>query len=315
MLTFAFLTDFLTGYKEKKGKRFIQAESNEIYSETNSVLHEIMNIFGFSPPFRINLRKNNETQLYDTIQCYPGEIVGIYYEPISSPHLLYTDTRRLREIADYFNLPLIVDNTLLTPYLQQQMRLGADIVIHSLTKYVSGEGDFTAGAVIGPKKFMEWMRRLQRVNGNTIQSPVIMQQLYERMLELPARMKLHCENAAQIADYLRNSAQIESVNFPNFDNITRFGSAGGILSFTIAGNDSEMKMRRETSFIQYIIENGGCSYQYKVSFGEDSYLFFGESTHGSATKENPGLIRIAVGRTPPNEAISFIDEALKYSCN
>ncbi|MBI5392923.1 PLP-dependent transferase [Candidatus Woesearchaeota archaeon] len=300
---------------EKKEKKFIQAESDEIYSDTNSVLHEIMHILGFSAPLKINLRKNQGNDLLDILPYHKGKIAGIYYEPISSSNLLYTDTRRLREIANYFNIPLIVDNTSLTPYLQQQMRLGADIVIHSLTKYISGKADFTAGAVIGPKQFIEWMRKLQMVTGNTIQSPMIIQQLYEQMLELPARMKSHCENATQIADYLRNSAYIESVNYPNLNSLTRFGSAGGIISFTIAGDDSKIKTRRETLFMQYILKNGRDSYQYKVSFGEDPYLFFGETTHGAPTKQNPGLIRLAVGRTPKaDEAISFIDNALKYAC-
>ena len=301
--------------ENREEKRFIQAASEEIYSDTNSTLYEIMHILGFSPPLKITLHSGQEHKLADLLNEHYKSVIGIYYEPISNPQLLYTNTRALRKIADYYNIPFIVDNTLLTPYLQQQMRLGADIVIHSVTKYISGEGDLTAGAVIGPKSFIDWSRKLQRVTGNTMQSPAIMQKIYQRMRELPERMKIHCRYALQITDYLRSSPFIEQVNNPDLENITRCGSPGGIVSFTLYGEDPQTKIKRETKFMQHIIEHGGDSFQYKVSFGEESYLFFGETTHGVQTKQQPGLIRLAVGRKPTaDEAISFIEKSLQHAC-
>ncbi len=302
--------------KERIGKRFLVAENEDIYSDTNFILYEQMVSLGFDTAQRINLR--DENHLAQVLACNPGNIMGIFYEPLPSPLLNYINTRKIQEIAQHYDVPIIVDNTLLSPYLQQQFRLGADIIIESMTKYMSSEGDYMGGAVIGPKGFIDWLRLIQKVNGNVMQSPIIADMFAERLLHLPENMKIYTRNAAEVSNYLQSCSSVEKVYYPDLREETRSGSAGGILSFLLKGNSEDDKKAREIQLLEYVIKQeatsqGDADFQYKVSFGEQNTLFFGESTHGALTKAPAGLIRLAVGKNQNGkQIIEFLEKAFTF---
>ena len=181
--------------KERKGKRFLQGKT--VYTHTNNVLGERMQEMGLEAAIKIDTTQPENVE--SALRENRGSIVGIFYEPVTNPLIGYTDTRAIHQIAKEYGIPIIVDNTFLTPYLQQPFRMGTDIVVHSMTKYMNGEGDMLGGAVIGPKEFIKSLRGWQTTTGCVIQSPSLALSLFDRVARLSERMEIHVENAEQIA--------------------------------------------------------------------------------------------------------------------
>lgn len=295
--------------KERKGKRFLQGKT--VYTHTNNVLGERMQEMGLEAAIKIDttLPENVESALRENRE----KIIGIFYEPVTNPLIEYTDTRVIHQIAKEYCIPVIVDNTFLTPYLQQPFRMGADIIVHSMTKYMNGEGDMLGGAVIGSKEFIDSLRGWQTTTGCVIQSPSLALLLHDRLAMLSERMKIHVENAEKIADYLKDSKYVQSVYHPNLRRNTRGGSPGAVISFIMAGEDADEQTRREAALMQYFIDNPG-TILYQVSLGDREHLMIGETTLGTGKSELPaGLVRFAVGREPKaSEVIEFLKKAFEH---
>lgn len=303
-------------FEERKGKRFLQGKT--VYTHTNNVLTDRMKEMGLEEAVKVDttdpLNLRYALQFYQS-KLHKTEIVGIIYEPVTNPLIEYTDTRAIYQIAKEYGIPIIVDNTFLTPYLQQPFRMGADVIVHSMTKYLNGEGDMLGGAVIGSKEFIKSMREWQTTTGCVIQSPTLALSLFDRLGMLSERMEIHVQDAKLFADYLKNSKYVETVNYPDLEENTRDGSPGAVISFVMAGKDAGEKIRREAALMQYLIDNSReTGILYQVSLGDREHLMIGETTLGFGKSENlpAGLVRFAVGREPEaNEVISFLKKAFE----
>src|SRR5699024_2182282 len=131
----------------------------------------------------------------------------------SNPSLIITNIRDVFEVAKKNKIPLLVDNTFMTPYLQKPIAFGADVLVHSATKYLHGHGDVIAGVICGSKKVIENMRKNVMgdlgQNLNAWESFLILRGLKT----LGIRMKQHCRSAREIADFLISHPMISKVNY------------------------------------------------------------------------------------------------------
>jgi cystathionine beta-lyase/cystathionine gamma-synthase len=288
----------------RKGLRFIQGKT--VYFNTNAVLSERMQEMGLDPAVKVDTTKVEEVK--QALKENKGKIVAIFYETVTNPLLEFTNTREITRLARECGVPVIIDNTFLTPYLQQPLRLGADIVIHSMTKYISGYGDMLGGAVIGPTGFIDSLRGVQPDRGSVLQSTDAAKTLYERLGKLHERMELHLRNAKEIARYLTTVKQVEEIIYPALGKEdARHGSPGAVISYRLQGKDDEERRRYVRAMLRQVLAKPG-PLTYKASLGEEGHLIEEQADGFGA-----GLMRLAVGRMPSaEEVIQYLKEVFRH---
>ena len=265
---------------------------------------------------------NSPDSICQTIEKIgPKNVLGIIFEPLANPTLNYTSIRTASDHTQRYHIPIIVDNTFLTPYLLEPFRAGADIVVQSLTKYFSGEGDIMGGAAIFPKEFYNNLAETRRHKGYTI-SPHNAAVFSERINSFPERMEKHCKNTSALAELLFSLATVWKikVNYPDLGERTRNGYAGGVLSFVFEGDD-ETAYQRSRKFTEFICHDYSNSRAVKqaVSFAESRTLvlpYAGQIPDIDFLKKNNipiGLVRIAVGREPIGPTGMYLYEVIKYA--
>ncbi len=162
----------------------------------------------------------------------------VYFETISNPDLDVIDAPEVIATARQAGVLVVVDNTILTPYLFKPLACGADVVIHSATKYLSGHGDVLAGmATFKDATLGRQVHKSRRLLGGLL-NPLGAFLVMRGMKTLPLRMARHCENAQQVAEYLERNASVKKVHYPGLPQATGHSRArsfltafGGIVSF------------------------------------------------------------------------------------
>lgn len=240
----------------------------------------------------------------------------IMVETPSNPGLALIDLNMLGQIARKHNILLNVDNCFATPYLQKPLDLGADIVIHSATKWLDGQGRVLGGLVLSNSKTMEKIRFFSRHTGPAM-SPFNAWILQKSIETLAVRMDKHCCNAALLADYLTTLAEIEKVNYPFHPNHPQYELAknqmtlgGGIIAFEIkGGKEKAMKFINQTQL---------CSISANLGDTRTIITHPASTTHSKLTEEerlavgiSPGLIRISVGLEHINDIKNDLLQAAK----
>src|SRR5208337_4422138 len=136
----------------------------------------------------------------------------IYFETPSNPILEILDIAALARIARAYGIPSMIDNTFASPALQQPLRLGVTVVVHSATKYLCGHGDAMGGAVIGPQDYITHLNHDVLRNFGGVMSPFNAWLMLRGMRTLHLRMSAHCSNAQRVAEFLAQHPQVEHVN-------------------------------------------------------------------------------------------------------
>lgn len=165
----------------------------------------------------------------------------IFVETPSNPGINIIDLQWLADLAKKHNLLLVVDNCFATPYLQQPLKLGADISIHSATKYIDGQGRTLGGIILGSAALMKQIEAFARHSGPAM-SPFNAWLLSKSLETLAVRMDRHCENAMKIATYLESQAKVKKAMYPFLPSHPQYEIAkkqmkqgGGIVTFVIEG--------------------------------------------------------------------------------
>jgi methionine-gamma-lyase len=195
-----------------------------------------------APRFGISFDFVDCTDLHTVEKAIQSNTKVLYLETPSNPCLTILDIKKLSELAHTYHLRVIVDNTFMTPYLQKPLGLGADIVVHSATKYLNGHGDVLAGLVVGKHEDIAFMRKhIMGDLGQTLNawdSFLILRGLKT----LGLRVRQHCDTAQQIAQYLEQHPGIEKVYYPGLSAHPQHALAqgqmklmGGIVSFEVKG--------------------------------------------------------------------------------
>lgn len=138
----------------------------------------------------------------------------LYIETPSNPCLTILDIESLSKLAHAYNIKVIVDNTFMTPYLQKPIKLGADIVVHSATKYLNGHGDVIAGFIVGKKSDIAWMRKNIMGDLGQILNAWDAFLILRGIKTLALRVRKHCQNAQDIARFLDSHPKINKVYYP-----------------------------------------------------------------------------------------------------
>ncbi|RFB17823.1 methionine gamma-lyase [Bacillus sp. HNG] len=170
----------------------------------------------------------------------------IYIETPINPTMKLIDLEKVVKMAKRHQIPVVVDNTFCSPYLQQPIKLGCDIVVHSATKYIGGHGDVIAGLVIGKKDFIQQVAMTTKKDIGGIMSPFDAWLLLRGLKTLPVRMDRHCDNAEKIAFLLKEHQNVERIFYPGDKESSaheimkkQMRKPGGLISFTIKGTKKD----------------------------------------------------------------------------
>lgn len=242
----------------------------------------------------------------------------IWLETPTNPLLRVSDIAAIAEIAQgQANPPLLaVDNTFATPYLQRPLSLGADLVIHSTTKYLGGHSDVVGGAVIGANPGLrERLAFLQNAVG-AVPGPMDSFLVLRGIKTLPVRLDRQADNAAVIADFLAHHPKVAYVLYPfhpahpQVDLARRqMRSGGGMISFVLRGGEAEARRVVESTQIFILAESlGGIE-----SLIELPAAMTHASVAESALAVDPGLVRLSVGLEHVDDLLTDLQQALNVS--
>jgi methionine-gamma-lyase len=167
----------------------------------------------------------------------------IYIESPINPTMKLVDLEMVAGVAKEYGIPVVVDNTFSSPYLQRPLDLGCDVVIHSATKYLCGHGDVIGGLAVGSKELMSHLAMTTQKDIGGVMSPFDAWLLLRGIKTLPVRMDRHCENAKKLADLIKEHPAVEKVLFPGDSDFPQYElankqmrNAGGLISFEIKGD-------------------------------------------------------------------------------
>jgi len=254
----------------------------------------------------------------DNIEDFVNENTKlIWVETPTNPMLNIIDIKKAAAIAKKHNVLLGVDNTFATPYLQQPLDLGADLVMHSATKYLGGHSDIVMGAlIVNDKDLADKLYFIQNASG-AICGPQDSFLMLRGIKTLHVRMQRHCENGKAVANYLNNHSKIEKVFWPGFENHpnhevakSQMNDFGGMVSFTTKGNNYEEAIK--------IVENLKVFTLAESLGGVESLSGHPASmTHASIPKEErektgvvDSLIRLSVGIEDEADLIEDLRQAI-----
>ncbi|WP_422392258.1 methionine gamma-lyase [Niallia oryzisoli] len=188
----------------------------------------------------------------------------IYIETPINPTMKLVDLQMVAQLAKTKGIPVVVDNTFCSPYLQTPLSLGCDVVIHSATKYICGHGDVIAGLAAGSKDCMERIARTVQKDVGGILSPFDAWLLLRGLKTLPVRMDRHCENAKKLFMFLKDHPKIEAIYFPGDSQSPDYSimkkqmkKPGGMISFTVKGTkETAQKLMNHLELIKIAVSLG-----------------------------------------------------------
>ncbi|AUC83082.1 cystathionine gamma-synthase [Lacinutrix sp. Bg11-31] len=285
--------------------------TNDLYGGTYRLFTSIFEGFGIKFHFvGMDNAANIENYINDKTKL-------IWVETPTNPMLNIIDIKAAALIAKKHGVLLAVDNTFATPYLQQPLDLGADIVMHSATKYIGGHSDLVMGAlIVKDKDLANKLYFIQNASG-AICGPQDAFLALRGIKTLHVRMQRHCENGKAVAEYLASHPKVESVYWPGFKNHPNHNIAkaqmkdfGGMLSFNTKGNNYEEAIK--------VVENLKIFTLAESLGGVESLAGHPASmTHASIPKKErekigvvDSLIRLSVGIEDEEDLINDLKQAL-----
>jgi cystathionine gamma-synthase len=233
----------------------------------------------------------------------------LWAETPSNPQLRVADIAGLAALAHAHGARLACDNTFATPVLQQPLALGADVVMHSTTKYFGGHSDVMGGALVFSRRdaLFDRVAHRRHVTGGIL-APFSAWLILRGCRSLPARMAWHCRNARLVADFLAAQPGVEAVHYPGLASHPGHAIAtrqmrdfGGMLSFRVrGGRDAALRVAGALRLILNATSLGGC----------ESLIEHRASVEGSTPFSPPNLLRLSVGLEHPDDLIEDLGQAL-----
>ncbi len=293
----------------KPGDEIISTD--DLYGGSYRLLTQIFEKYGLKIHF-VNMEKaaNVAQYLNDNTKL-------IWIETPTNPMMKVVDIRAIAALGKSKNTLVAVDNTFASPYLQQPLDLGADIVLHSATKYLAGHSDTVLGLLVVNDDILQEKLAFIQNSGGAVPGPMDCFLTLRGIKTLHIRMQRHCENGAAVAIYLQQHPEIEKVYWPGFEDHpnhevakTQMNAFGGMLSFVPKGGDLKTAMS--------IVENLKVFTLAESLGGVESLAGHPASmTHASipkAVREKSGvvdgLIRLSVGIEDVQDLIEDLDQAI-----
>ncbi|MBA1190185.1 methionine gamma-lyase [Pseudomonas entomophila] len=241
----------------------------------------------------------------------------IFFETPANPTMRLVDIARVVEVARRHDVLVVVDNTYCTPYLQRPLAWGADLVVHSATKYLSGHGDITAGLVVGSAALVGRIRLegLKDMTG-AVMSPHDASLLMRGIKTLALRMDRHCSNALAVAQRLDRAPQVEQVRYPGLERFAQHALAqrqmrlpGGMIAFELKGGvRAGQRFMNALQLFSRAVSLGDAESlaQHPASMTHSAYSPQERLQHGISE----GLVRLSVGLEDVEDLLADVDQAL-----
>ena len=298
------LATFLT-----TGDRIVSIKDS--YGGTNVIFNE------FLPPLGIEVSLC-ETGDYEQLEAEISKGCQVLYlETPTNPTIKITDIKRLSLVAKKVGALVVVDNTFATPINQNPLELGADITLHSASKYLGGHADALGGVICGNQDLVKKVYHYREINGATL-APMDAYSLLRGMKTLKLRVQRQNENAMMIANYLQNHPAVEQVNYPGLAShpdheiakMQMHGGYGGMLSFAVKGGLDAIKEFLPKLNYAHMAANLGCV---ETVVGPPS-----TTSHVECSAEErmaagipEGLVRYSTGIEDVEDLIADLEQALK----
>ncbi|MDD3394571.1 MAG: PLP-dependent aspartate aminotransferase family protein [Anaerotignum sp.] len=286
--------------------------SRNVYGGTFRVLDKIFHNFGIEYSFE------DTTDLNGLRQKLTQDVKAILVESPANPLLTVTDIAGVAQIAKEKGILTIVDNTFMTPYLQRPIELGADIVVHSATKYLGGHSDLIAGlVVVNSEELAERIGFIQNATGGIL-APFDSFLLIRGIKTLGVRMDRHVENALKVAKYLQNHEAVKQVYYPGLEgakgyeiNLKQAKNGGAMISFELKENYNISRFFSSLKLIALAESLGGV---------ESLVCHPASMTHASIPEETrkeigitDTLIRLSIGIEGIDDLLFDLEQAIAES--
>jgi cystathionine beta-lyase/cystathionine gamma-synthase len=280
--------------------------ADDVYGGTYRLLSKVLGRFGIA---------SDAVDMLD-LDGFKGAVREdtrlVWVETPSNPFLKVFDIRVAAEIAHASDALCVVDNTFATPYLQRPLELGADAVVHSVTKYLAGHSDLIGGAIVAnDDDLLERLRFLQNAVG-AVPGPMDCYLALRGIRTLAVRMDAHCRGARQVAEFLHSHPKVERVHYPGLPGHPGFEIAerqmkdfGGMVSFEVATREEAFRIAGSTELFFLAESLGGVE-----SLLEVPAPMTHASVAGSPVEVPDTLIRLSVGIEHPDDLIADLDRAL-----
>lgn len=275
----------------------------DVYHGTRNLLNDFVEHWGLRVDYV------NMTDLSVVANSVNSDTRLVWIETPSNPMLHITDIEGVCKIAKGKGVPVCVDNTWPSPMLQQPIRLGADLVMHSTTKYLGGHSDILGGAVVGSQRstLFERVRRIQQLAG-AVPSPFDCWLLLRSIRTLGVRVRQQCQNAEKIVDWLTEHPLVDKVFYPGLPGhpghdiaAAQMNHFGAMLSFTLRMSPGQAtKLVCNSQMIVHATSLGGVesSWEHRLS------------SEGPLSKTPATLLRLSVGIEDADDIIGDIQQAL-----
>jgi O-succinylhomoserine sulfhydrylase len=286
--------------------------ARQIFGATHLLLTQVLVKWGISHTYAdINNKSEWEDGILPTTKL-------IYAETPSNPGLDIIDLKWLGKLARKNNLYLIIDNCFATPYLQNPLIYGADLLVHSTTKYIDGQGRTIGGAVLGKKEIIKEVRTLCKITG-PVMAPYTAWLLSRSLETLSVRMERHCSNALKLASFLEKNKEVLWVKYPFLPSHPQYKVAkkqmklgGGLVTFELKGG-----LKRAHRFINSL---NLASITSNLGDTRTTITHPATTTHSKLTIEErkesgitDGMIRVSVGLEHIDDLIADFDQAIVQS--
>ena len=281
-----------------------------LYGCTHSLMEEILPRYGIEVTFAdLSDLDNVDENMQDNTKL-------VYLETPSNPTLNLVDIEEVSKKAHAAGAKVIVDNTFMTPYLQSPLELGADMVVHSATKYIGGHGDAIAGVIAGKEEMLADIRMTTLKDFGGIISPFNAWLLLRGLKTLPIRVDKHTQNAMEVAEFLEAHDKVEKVFYPGLESHPQHDLAkkqasgfGSMISFELKGGHSAgEKMMNNVELATLAVSLGDVDtlIQHPASM-----------THAPVPREErlaagitDGLVRISIGIEDVEDIIADLENSL-----
>jgi len=284
--------------------------SKAVYGCSFALMNHMLKRFGIEVSFV------DMTEPQNIEQAIQKNTKMIFLETPINPNLVVLDLEKIANIAKKHQLISVVDNTFLTPVLQQPAKFGIDIVIHSATKYLNGHGDVVAGIICGSKEMIGEIKMTALKDIGATMSPHDAWLILRGIKTLPIRMERHCNNAQRVAEFLEKHPKIDKVYYPGLashDGYKFIGNqmkaAGGVIAFEIKGNikDGENFINKTELFsLAVSLGDAESLIQHPASMTHSPY----SPEERLAAGISDSLIRVSIGLENVEDIIADLEQSL-----
>jgi len=288
---------------------------SEIYGGTNSFIDQVLiknrgldihRFYAIDGSYDLEFLDNMLNELKPEL---------LYFEVISNPMLMVTDAKAIISLAKNAGCRVIIDNTFSTPFLLKPLSLGADLVIHSATKYLSGHGNVTAGVICGnEEELMQKAIEYRKLVGHML-SPDDAYRLGTQLKTFMLRFYRQCRNAEKLAIMMEKHPVVEKVLYPGLKSHASHQVAkklfensawGAMITFELVGKNDVVKRNNRDLFMEILSEH----IHLIPSLGDIETILLPVEPVWGEKYPLPGMIRLSVGVEEPEELLKLISEAL-----